>query len=226
MFSVEARWQLEESLGLSENTKEEPVEMEEAVQLDWENLQFSDSERSSQRDSDDLDEDDLAIPTRTCKPCRAPVNLALSKPGEPIDKTLQVIGYINPGSAAIFLQEEVAKRLPQVDVQPLPTEKFKRAVEGKAKYTVRVQLAGRKRGAWVVAYVLPIKDWPFAETEILVGIPGMADTELSMTMQDGDFILHYNKLNLVQRVNQQGELVKDAREAPPVATITREQTRQ
>ena len=43
MFSVEARSKLEESLGLSENTKEEPVEMDEAVQLDWENLQFSDS---------------------------------------------------------------------------------------------------------------------------------------------------------------------------------------
>ena len=112
------------------------------------------------------------------------------------------------------------------DVQPLPTEKFKGAVEGKAKYTMRVQLAGQKRGAWVVAFVLPKKYWPFAETEILVGIPGMADTELSMTMQDGDFILHYNKLDLVQRVNQLGELVKDAREAPPVATITREQMRQ
>ena len=54
----------------------------------------------------------------------------------------------------------------------------------------------------------------------------MADTELSMTMQDGDFILHYNKLNLVQRVNQEGKLVNDAREAPPVVTITPEKTRQ
>ena len=29
----------------------------------------------------------------------------------------------------------------------------------------------------------------------------MADSELSMTMQDGDLILHYNKLDLVHRVN-------------------------
>ena len=78
MFSVEARSQLEKSLGLSENTKEEPVEMEIPVQLDWENLKFSESESDSEWDSDELDEDDRVIPTRTCKLCRAPVNLALS----------------------------------------------------------------------------------------------------------------------------------------------------
>ena len=113
---------------------------------------------------------------------------------------MQVKGYIDPGSAAIFLQKEVAKRLPIVDVQPLPKDKFKGAVEGKAKYSMRVQLVGRKRGAWVVAFVLPKKDWPFCCEDILVGIPGMADTELSNTMQEGDFILHYsyNKLDLVQ----------------------------
>lgn len=76
-----------------------------------------------------------------------------------------------------------------------------------------------KAGAWVVALVLPKKDWPIAETEVLVGIPGMADAELSMTMQDGDFILHYNKLDLIQRVNQEAKLVKDQREAPPVVTM-------
>ena len=36
----------------------------------------------------------------------------------------------------------------------------------------------------------------------------------------------HNKPDLVQRVNQESELVKDAREAPPVATITREQMQQ